>query len=89
MVVVMTPPMTPPAEALDIPAETEVVPERTVCVMLVVEEPLAAAASTSVQKFIPTEMMLDGLTGGLAAEHTGMEQSRTPKPKFMFLHRHA
>lgn len=41
------------------------------------------------QKAIPTEMILDGLTGGLAAAHTGIEQSRTPKPKFMLLQRHA
>ena len=39
------------------------------------------------QKFIPTEMMADGSTGGLAAAQTGTEQSRTPKPKFMFLQR--
>ena len=39
------------------------------------------------QKFIPTEMMLVGSTGGLAAAHTAVEQSRTPKPKFMFLQR--
>lgn len=40
------------------------------------------------QKFIPTEMMVVGSTAGLAAAHTGMEQSRTPKPKFMFWQRH-
>lgn len=38
----------PPGEALDAPAETAVVPVRTVCAMVVVEEPLAAAAWTSV-----------------------------------------
>lgn len=35
-------------EAPDAPAETEVVPLRTVCAIVVVEEPLADAASTSV-----------------------------------------
>ena len=41
------------------------------------------------QKLFPTEMMLLGSTGGLAAAHTGIEQSRTPKPKFMLAQRHA
>ena len=41
------------------------------------------------QKPIPTEMICVGSTGGLAAAQSAMEQSRTPKPKFMFLHRHA
>lgn len=40
------------------------------------------------QKLFPTETMLDGSTGGLAAAQTGMEQSRTPKAKFMFLQMH-
>ena len=39
------------------------------------------------QKFIPTEMIWLGSTGGFSAAHTGVEQSRTPKPKFMFLQR--
>ena len=40
------------------------------------------------QKLLPTEMIWVGSTGGLAAAHTEMEQSRTPKPKFMLLQRH-
>lgn len=88
-VVVMTPATAPPpGEALDAPAETAVVPVRTVCAMVVVEEPLAAAAWTCEQKLFPTEMIWVGSTGGLAAAHTEMEQSRTPKPKFMLLQRH-
>ena len=41
------------------------------------------------RKLFPTEMMLLGSTGGLAAAHTGIEQSRTPKPKFMLEQRQA
>lgn len=41
------------------------------------------------QKLFPTEMILVGSTGGFAAAHKAVEQSRTPKPKFMFLQRQA
>ena len=116
-VVVMTPATAPPA--LDAPAETAVVPVRTVCATVVEGEPLAAAAATSVgivllarewpvgvlmernwcwggegggnepeQKLLPTEMIWVGSTGGLAAAQTTVEQSRTPKPKFMLRQRH-
>lgn len=76
-VVVMTPATAPPAE-------TAVVPVMTVCATVVVE-PLLAAAWTSEQKLFPTEMALDGSTP--AALHTAVEQSRTPKAKFMLLQR--
>lgn len=46
-------------------------------------------ANERAQKLFPTLMACVGSTGGLAAAHTAMEQSRTPKLKFMFLQRHA
>lgn len=88
-VALLLPVATAPAVALPGEAETAVVPVRTVCATVVVAEPVVAAADTSEQKSFPMEMMLLGSTGGLAAAHTGTEQSRTPKAKFMFLQRHA
>ena len=53
-----------------------------------VQRGASSVLSEPEQKLFPTAMMLEGSTGGLSAAHTAMEQSRTPKPKFMFLHRH-
>ena len=102
-VVVMTPTPAPPAP--EGPAETAVVPERAVTTAVAVAPAPLAAAATSVkyrqhqvtiirrrlneppQKLFPAEMIGAGSTP--AAVHTGVEQSRTPKPKSMFVQRQA